>query len=57
VYGRVVNEQSYDELSQILGKSPAVLRKQYLRAKEKLRKLLNNHYEFERGKKNECKQA
>ena len=36
VYGRVINEQSYDELSLIFGKSPASLRKQYERAKKKL---------------------
>jgi len=36
VYGRVINEQSYEELSLIFGKSPAALRKQYERAKKKL---------------------
>ena len=57
VFGRVVNEQSYEELSQILGKSSGVLRKQFLRAKKKLHKLMCNENEFERGKKNECKQT
>jgi len=36
VYGRVMEEQSYEELALIFGKSPAALRKQYERAKKKL---------------------
>ncbi|MCL2201161.1 MAG: sigma-70 family RNA polymerase sigma factor [Oscillospiraceae bacterium] len=40
VYGRVINEQSYDELALIFGKSPAALRKQYERAKKKLAEYL-----------------
>ena len=36
VYGRIINEQSYEELSEIFGSSPATLRKQYERAKKKL---------------------
>ena len=41
VYGRIMNEQSYEELSQIFGSSPAALRKQYERAKKKLLEYLN----------------
>jgi len=40
VYGRVIEEQSYDELALIFGKSPAALRKQYERAKKKLAEYL-----------------
>jgi len=36
VYGRILNEQSYEELSHIFGSSPDALRKQYERAKKKL---------------------
>jgi len=41
LYCRILNEQSYDELSQVLGRSPAALRKQYERAKKKLASHLN----------------
>lgn len=36
IYSRIIDEQSYDELSPLLGCSPAALRKQYERAKKKL---------------------
>jgi len=36
LFGRIMDGQSYEELSQILGPSPAALRKQYERAKQKL---------------------
>ena len=36
VYGRVMEERSYDELSAIYGASPAALRKRYERARKKL---------------------
>ena len=36
VYARIVNGQSYEELALLFGRSPAALRKQYERAKEKL---------------------
>jgi len=45
LFGRVVNGQSYDELSQILGPSPAALRKQYERVKKKAAKYLED-YEY-----------
>jgi len=35
LYGRIIDGQSYDELSRIMGASPAALRKQYERAKKK----------------------
>ncbi|MCL2397628.1 MAG: RNA polymerase sigma factor [Defluviitaleaceae bacterium] len=57
LYGRIMDEQSYEELSQVLGRSPAALRKQYERAKKKLAGLLNAKGEFlERGRRNECEQ-
>ena len=43
LYGRTMNGQSYDELSQILGSSPAALRKQYERVKKKAAKYLDAH--------------
>ena len=58
VYGRVINEQSYDELSLIFGKSPATLRKQYERAKKKLAEyLIAGNGRLERGNDDEhaCK--
>ena len=36
LYGRIMEEQSYKELSLLLGCSPATLRKRYERAKKKL---------------------
>ena len=36
VYGRVVDGYSYEQLSEILGRTPATLRKQYERAKKKI---------------------
>lgn len=45
IYGRIMEEQSYDELSRLTGKSSATLRKQYQRAKNKMAKYLTaNHY-------------
>jgi len=41
VFGRIMDEMSYEELSQILARSPAALRKQYERAKKKLAGYLN----------------
>ena len=41
LYGRAVDEQSYEELSRILGISPSGLRKQYERVKKKAIKLLD----------------
>jgi len=43
LYGRAMNGQSYDELSQIMGPSPAALRKQYERVKKKAAKYLDTH--------------
>ena len=40
VFGRVIEERSYEELSQMLGKSAATLRKRYERARGKLARLL-----------------
>ena len=40
LYGRAMNEQSYDELSQIMGVSATALRKQYERIKKKAAKYL-----------------
>lgn len=36
LYGRIMEEQSYEELSQLSGCSPVALRKQYERVKKKL---------------------
>lgn len=44
LYGRIIEEQSYEELSFLTGISPATLRKRYQRAKDKLVKELNNVY-------------
>lgn len=44
LYGRIMEEQSYEEISQLTGISPATLRKRYQRAKDKLAKELNNEY-------------
>ena len=44
LYGRIMEEQGYEELSLLTGSSPAALRKQYQRAKDKLAKYLNFKY-------------
>lgn len=44
VYGRVIEELSYRDLSNLMGKSEAALRKQYERAKKKLARLLTIEY-------------
>ena len=44
LYGRIMEEQSYEELSLLTEISPATLRKRYQRAKDKLVKELNNVY-------------
>lgn len=44
LYGRIMEELSYEELSQRTGISSATLRKRYQRAKDKLVKELNNGY-------------
>jgi RNA polymerase sigma-70 factor (ECF subfamily) len=41
LYGRVVNGHSYEELSQIMGATPAALRKQYERVKKKAARYLD----------------
>lgn len=41
LYGRIMEEMSYDELSVMMGKSPAALRKKYERAKNKMAERLN----------------
>jgi len=43
LYGRVMDGQSYNELSQIMGASPAALRKQYERVKKKAAGYLDAH--------------
>jgi len=42
LYGRIVDGQSYDELSRIMGTSPSTLRKQYERIKKKAARYLND---------------
>jgi len=56
LYGRIMDDQSYEELSGLFGKSPPALRKQYERAKKKLAGYLSveNNY-FERSQNNEYK--
>jgi len=44
LYGRNMDEQSYEELSQLTGSTPAALRKQYQRAKDKIVKYLEVEY-------------
>jgi len=41
LYGRAMNGQSYEELSQIMGATPAALRKQYERVKKKAARYLD----------------
>ena len=50
LYGRIMDELSYEELSKIFKKSPASLRKQYERTKKKLAGYLIS---FERSQENE----
>ena len=45
LYGRIVDGQSYDDLSRIMGATPAALRKQYERAKKKAAKYLDGFCE------------
>jgi len=45
LYGRIMNGQSYEELSKIMSSSPTALRKQYERVKKKAAKYLNA-YQF-----------
>lgn len=45
VYGRVVEERGYGELSEQLGRSPAALRKRYERARKKLAHMLTSREE------------
>ena len=52
LYGRIMNGQSYEELSKIMSSSPAALRKQYERVKKKAAKYLNA-YQF--GTSESCK--
>ena len=56
LYGRIMDEKSYEELSEIFGKPPASLRKRYERAKKKLAGELNfweggriNEYKYEQA--------
>lgn len=44
IYGRIMEEQSYDALSVILGRNPTALRKQYERAKKNLASYLIDEY-------------
>lgn len=44
LYGRIIEERSYEELSLLTGNPPSALRKQYQRAKDKLIKHLNTEY-------------
>lgn len=45
LYGRIMEEQSYEELSELTGVSPSTLRKRYQRVKDKLAKEINNEYD------------
>lgn len=40
LYGRIMEEQSYEQLSRLTGESPTALRKRYERAKKKMAALL-----------------
>ncbi|MEO4055161.1 RNA polymerase sigma factor [Solibacillus sp. CAU 1738] len=44
LYGRIMEDRSYEELSMLTGSSTAALRKQYQRAKDKFVKYLNFEY-------------
>ncbi len=50
LYGRIMEKQSYEELSHLLGRSPVVLRKQYERAKKKLAGYLTAKHPLGYGK-------
>ena len=43
LFGRIMNGQSYEELSRIMDSTPATLRKQYERVKKKAAKYLNEY--------------
>jgi RNA polymerase sigma-70 factor (ECF subfamily) len=45
LYARIIEGYSYDELSEIMGKNPAALRKAYMRAKAKAASLLAMYME------------
>jgi RNA polymerase sigma-70 factor (ECF subfamily) len=45
LYGRIMEEQSYEQLSHLFERSPAALRKQYERAKKKLAKYLSGQHD------------
>lgn len=53
VYGRVMEDLSYDELAKIHGKSPAALRKRYERARKKLAEQLKDEYPYYAQKRTE----
>lgn len=53
IYGRIMEEQSYEQLSRLSGRSPAALRKQYERAKKKLASYLSDQY-YGKEKNHEC---
>jgi len=62
LYGRIMDRHSYEELSVILGPSPAALRKQYERVKKKAALYLedydNNYYtppSMQKERRYECK--
>ena len=56
LYGRIMDDLSYEELSGLLGKSAPALRKQYERAKKKLAGYLSAEKNFfERSQYNEYK--
>lgn len=44
VYGRIIEEQTYEQLASLLGSSPVALRKQYERAKKQLARYLSDSY-------------
>ena len=46
LFCRIMDGRSYEELSQIFGRSPGALRKQYERAKKKLAGYLNDEGVF-----------
>jgi len=46
IYGRAVEELKFEELAQIHGKSAALLRKRYERARKKLSKILAEDYPY-----------
>lgn len=56
LYGRIMEEQSYEELARLSGCPPATLRKQYERAKKKLANYLiaKKNYVYVKESKHEC---